>query len=672
MAWYTYANRAAFDPNTRDIAPPGSAGQVFAVSDNTFSAPVATYDLTGIPIELVAGEHGFLPTFQVEDHVELKWVSGEYVFHLNTTTPLFGPQGDPGTDGADGSNVIPTADAVAAEVGTEGAPARSVLEDLFRKKHNTVADVTEYGARADGSDASAADNSAAFVQALAVLDAAGGGELFIPNTGGKYVVGAVDLPSNISIRSNGARIMSAGNNVFRLMSGARQGYGAVTNVTISGLIFEGDFATGRTAAVTAHHAQGLTIEDCIFTQVVKGNHAIDLCGCKDVLISRCVFQGTNPATTGAEYKEAIQLDSSYLAGMGGVDDPAGFDGLPCENVTVDGCTFEPITVGGITYKAPPPFGNHVGMTLLSKNIKFTNNTVKHVFPQTTQINGAAWLKFFGIQGLLVAGNTFISDGQESHVVRVNAVSTGVAPGSYANPTPSYGAAITQEPTRDITVRGNRFQGFNAVANRSTVSVLGLASAPARNVLVDGNTFIDCIQLTGTSAQGADLIDLNIVSGAVIVGNNAHNVRRLALIRGGSEDVTVAANNVYNARYIPVNVELSSFVKIVDNAFTKYGGGVALGGCTNPVVRGNTFRDNTNADKPSWMVSVIRCVGGTSRGVITNNTILGTAPTHTTGIEWGESSLASTKGIIKDNHIVGFATPVAVLGSSTATVAGNEV
>lgn len=127
MAWYTYAYKAAFDPQTLQLAQ-NATGQVYAVSDTAFTNPLPTYDLSGLPVELTSNMLGFLPSFQVEDHVELIWKSGEYVFHLNTTTPMPGPQGEPGLDG---SNVIPTAEAIAAEVSTEGTPTRAALDNLY-------------------------------------------------------------------------------------------------------------------------------------------------------------------------------------------------------------------------------------------------------------------------------------------------------------------------------------------------------------------------------------------------------------------------------------------------------------------------------------------------------------------------------------------------------------
>ena len=175
MAWYSYASQAAFDPTTREVAPLGSVGQVYAVSDTAYTTPIPTFDLSGLPVELAAGEHGFLPSFQVEDQVELKWKSGDYVFHLNTTTPLVGPAG-PAVESAavagdqltftleNGVTLNPVSlptgpggsDAgVAGYVSAADSLTRAALDAEFRNKGEWFADVRDYKQASDPDDAAA-------------------------------------------------------------------------------------------------------------------------------------------------------------------------------------------------------------------------------------------------------------------------------------------------------------------------------------------------------------------------------------------------------------------------------------------------------------------------------------------------------------------------------------
>jgi hypothetical protein len=107
MAWYPYSYKTAFDPISGEKAPEGSVGEVYAVGDTAFTAPLETFDLTGLPVTLaVQGEAGYVPSFQVEDNPSVIWRSGEYVFELTTTMPLPGPEGPRIVSAAEGDGTV--------------------------------------------------------------------------------------------------------------------------------------------------------------------------------------------------------------------------------------------------------------------------------------------------------------------------------------------------------------------------------------------------------------------------------------------------------------------------------------------------------------------------------------------------------------------------------------
>lgn len=200
MAWYPYSYKTAFDPSTRELAPKGSVGQVFAVGDSGFTSPLPTYDLNGLPVELeVSGEAGYVPSFQVEDHASVVWKSGDYVFEFVTTKPIPGPQGEPGKDGKDGSNVIPTAEAVEYEVTTAGQPAAEGLKERFAAGMNIKV-------AADGTD----DKAALDEQFSAA--ASFGVPAHLP-AGVVISVGAkIDLPTGLRLHTNGAAFQGLSEN----------------------------------------------------------------------------------------------------------------------------------------------------------------------------------------------------------------------------------------------------------------------------------------------------------------------------------------------------------------------------------------------------------------------------------------------------------------------------
>lgn len=96
MARYPYGTVVVFDPVTKEKAPTGSLGDIYAPEDTAFTSPLAAYDLNGQPgVALVSNQDAFLPYFE-SDLPWVKWKSGEYVFSLVTDQPLPGPAGEQG------------------------------------------------------------------------------------------------------------------------------------------------------------------------------------------------------------------------------------------------------------------------------------------------------------------------------------------------------------------------------------------------------------------------------------------------------------------------------------------------------------------------------------------------------------------------------------------------
>lgn len=88
MTLYTYDSLPAYDPHSGGIAR-NATGKVYATSDETHATPLPVQGLNGIPFtdnELTTTDDGFLPTFRVEDHLEVVWVSGPYEIPLLSMT----------------------------------------------------------------------------------------------------------------------------------------------------------------------------------------------------------------------------------------------------------------------------------------------------------------------------------------------------------------------------------------------------------------------------------------------------------------------------------------------------------------------------------------------------------------------------------------------------------
>ncbi|TDK25595.1 hypothetical protein E2F48_10130 [Arthrobacter crusticola] len=157
-----------------------------------------------------------------------------------------------------------------------------------------------------------------------------------------------------------------------------------------------------------HHARNVLVYDCAFEQCLKLGHVMGLQGCDGVTVRDCTVLGKAPSTTDSLYKEAIQVDVSTLAGASYADNLGSYDGLPTINVTVDGCRFLPLTVGGTTYPAPNPVGSHASIEgRYYRNITVSNCLIQDAVSDTTS-SYFGILHFVAADGVSVVNNRFIS------------------------------------------------------------------------------------------------------------------------------------------------------------------------------------------------------------------------------------------------------------------------
>lgn len=84
MTDFSFGPLLAYDPTTKTLLP-GAIGQVFAVTDSSFTSPLAMRDLTNTPMaSLKADGIGVLDEFVVADNPEVNWKSGTYVIRLSS------------------------------------------------------------------------------------------------------------------------------------------------------------------------------------------------------------------------------------------------------------------------------------------------------------------------------------------------------------------------------------------------------------------------------------------------------------------------------------------------------------------------------------------------------------------------------------------------------------
>lgn len=87
MSLFTFGPFVAYDPTTGTLVTSGS-GQVYAITDTTFTTPLSVTDLTGSAMtEVKSSNVGIIDEFNVnlaDDAGEVNWKSGDWVIRLNS------------------------------------------------------------------------------------------------------------------------------------------------------------------------------------------------------------------------------------------------------------------------------------------------------------------------------------------------------------------------------------------------------------------------------------------------------------------------------------------------------------------------------------------------------------------------------------------------------------
>lgn len=417
-----------------------------------------------------------------------------------------------------------------------------------------VADVVSEGAKGDGTT----NDSAAFQSAIdKAYGAFGlGGTVIVPPLQ-YHLSDAVQLKSRVRIVGPGAVIRkyntSAEYSAFEARSNGGSGYGSsVSDVYFDGLTFKGSFTAGaiQSIGVTLHHSDRVTFERCRWTEAINSGHAIDSIGTRGLRVRDCVFEGFN-LQSGKDYVEAIQLDYS-IASAGGGD--AVFDALPTIDVIVESCQFIPLTVGGTTYPAPNPMGQHSRVaTRWIDNIKFLNNYVEGCAqPVTTDgfvLICKGWLHFLSARNVEVSGNYFKNVGNRvSTVLRSYPIQTGIPVSQASVNGADSTVGMTEMSMQNLVMERNTFDGFTTDGEENIVDIRGTSEVTARGVRIANNYLKNSRPYSlaaNTSADyGSTWVYLQYVTGADLVGNHMDSGRTL-LYTYRSSKVTVHGGTLSN-------------------------------------------------------------------------------------------------------------------------------
>lgn len=384
----------------------------------------------------------------------------------------------------------------------------------------------------------------------------------------------IRLRGNLRYRAHGATFRktdaAAGYAVFYTGSDGKTGYASGdSGIVWEGGTFLGDFNNNSIiCAFALHHTDDMTIDNIRVEQAVGKGHVIDMGGCSNITIENSTFKGMVNFAGGSAASECIQIDISGAGASSAVDLPGSWDGLPCENVTVQNCKFLPVKVGSVVYPAPNPFGNHaIHEDRYHKNIKFLDNYVLDAVVDTS----STWrgsLHFIGVEGLIISRNTFEYSAPTSHhAISLFATNQGAAfeGADYelgaTNPTVEIRPLIC----RNVKITENTFKGFANVGGAGPIRIepyLAVGADYSEDIKILTNTFETLS--SGTSATNT--IFLEYVKDIVIDGGNKFTGPSRAVDGKYLDGFTFGSNIVEDARVNALAINNSKGIKINGTTF----------------------------------------------------------------------------------------------------------
>ncbi len=434
----------------------------------------------------------------------------------------------------------------------------------------------------------------------------GGGTIILPY--GEYLIGKqLTIYRNTTILGYGAKIVRHGDNrswMTNLPNGELPyKYEGEGNIKICGLTFDGnsELTTNMNGVILAH-GENIVFEDCLFKNV-SGTHAIDLSGCKDVLIKRCSFKGQRDAVEGN--KEAIQVSIASKDGIG-EQYSSSFDSTPSKNIVVENCYFGPSEEFGSWATA---IGDHFSVyDKWVSNVRLSNNFIEgttnyalrvYKFKNTilegniiTDCNGGifatptpgGYLSSHNAEGVQMGA----AQGGEDLKIINNTITNIATNGIHVSAYPNKLDSELNESFDFVEIKGNTIRNCQRV---------GIYVPESARVKITGNS-VDKTNV-GIQSYGTWQLNLsdNIVSNANTIGIFVSNNKKL---ENGSvqSHASIHGNQVFNTGQDGIRVsEGAVYIDVESNRVSSYG---------------------LNATQ-SWIVAGIYFVD-VHNGSITNNTL----------------------------------------------------
>lgn len=509
-------------------------------------------------------------------------------------------------------------------------------DEIDKKNEQVYFNVKNYGAKGDEST----DDSTAINEAI---EAASGvkGRVWVP-AGTYYLGNDLIFKSNIVFEMDKNTDIHGPGKLFRFDTYSKGYDGGVSNVTVKGGRFSGDFAGAGPFSGALHHAKNIKFIDVDFYMCVSNSHALDLGGCSNIIVDNCNFEGML-VVAGREYVEAVQTDYSYADGLTYKGDTQvdNVDGLPTINVTVKGCGFLPIYDGSaIKYPAPNPIGNHASLSSgKPSDISFYNNEIVDAPANEGVILNEGWIHFLGVTNLFINNNYFKNtNSTKSRAVMLASTDTNL---------PDYDTGNATQTIQDyhdgIDITDNTFDGFDGGSD--TIAALGNANTGSGSIVINDNTFKNGQSFdwgNTASTGGTCIVSYNFLY-SKILGNKANDCNRFiyrndAAISNFNPTLAALNNTITRVPGFPIVIAIptgeDSDFNVSNNVFQETRGAVYVSAVDGHVVSGNNYvKLHPTSKIPSgvnYSDTVIEL--NTRFGSVANNTIAQGSSTYTVAIK----------------------------------------
>lgn len=309
------------------------------------------------------------------------------------------------------------------------------------------------------------------------------------------------LNSNTKLILNNAVINSGDRHLFynfKDTDTSVTGYNGAHNIEIIGGKING--------GISFIHGKNIKFENIYFYHV-KNDHCIEICGCQNVVVDACEFEGVVTQTNDRQYVENVQIENANHTSFPWLaSGSATYDETACNAVEIKNCNFKQTNI--ITYRFYAGIGNHSNTPGYSHTqISIHDNTI--IDPIYIGI------RMVNVVGLDIYNNTIKEtdvlnpDGDDcfgirlSYMIKECNIHDNVIDGFTDQ------QLFIDDRSANVTVRNNTFKNMPKNLLDGTTECNAIKCGHVDNLVIDSNMFINELGCILYNRGGGEATSSNI-------------------------------------------------------------------------------------------------------------------------------------------------------------------